>query len=86
MVFQLPSLALPVTTATQKGLARQVKYLKVENEVLRGKLPGRITITPKERQRLQVRPEAGQSAASAGHDRQAEHASGLDSGGEEAAE
>ena len=49
-VFQ--SLLLVIATATQKELARQIKYLKVENEVLRGKLPGRITITPKERQRL----------------------------------
>jgi putative transposase len=46
------SLLLVITGSTQRDLARQVRYLKVENEVLRCKLPARITITPKERQRL----------------------------------
>src|SRR6476469_2147729 len=46
------SLLLVIAGATQRELARQIRYLKVENEVLRGKLPARITITPKERQRL----------------------------------
>ena len=46
------SLLLVVAGATQRELARQVRYLKVENEVLRSKLPARITVTPKERQRL----------------------------------
>lgn len=49
-VFQ--SLLLVIAGATQKELARHVKYLKVENEILRGKLPKRITITPKEKARL----------------------------------
>jgi putative transposase len=49
-VFQ--SLWLVIAGATQKELARQVKYLKVENEILRSKLPRRIVVTPKERQRL----------------------------------
>jgi putative transposase len=49
-VFQ--SLLLVIAGATQKELARQIKYLKVENETLRSKLPKRITITPKERHRL----------------------------------
>ena len=49
-VFQ--SLWLAIAGATQKELARQVKYLKVENEILRSKLPKRIVVTPKERQRL----------------------------------
>ena len=49
-VFQ--SLLLVIAGATQKELARQVKYLKVENEILRSKLPKRITVTPKERNRL----------------------------------
>ncbi|MBS0207961.1 MAG: DDE-type integrase/transposase/recombinase [Planctomycetes bacterium] len=49
-VFQ--SLLLVIAGATQKELARQVKYLKVENEILRSKLPKRITVTPKERRRL----------------------------------
>jgi putative transposase len=49
-VFQ--SLLLVIAGSTQKELARQVKYLKVENEILRGKLPARITVTPKEQNRL----------------------------------
>lgn len=49
-VFQ--SLLLVIAGATQKELARQVKYLKVENEILRSKLPKRITVTPKEKNRL----------------------------------
>src|SRR5512147_2748507 len=49
-VFQ--SLLLVIAGATEKELARQVKYLKVENEILRSKLPKRITVTPKERNRL----------------------------------
>lgn len=46
------SLLLVIAGATQKELARQVKYLKVENEILRSKLPKRITVTAKERNRL----------------------------------
>jgi putative transposase len=49
-VFQ--SLLLVIAGATQKELARQIKYLKVENEILRSKLPKRITVTPKEKNRL----------------------------------
>jgi putative transposase len=41
-----------LATATDRELARQVKFLKVENEILRSKLPPRITVTPKERRRL----------------------------------
>ena len=41
-----------IAGATQDELARQVRYLKVENETLRSKLPARIVVTPKERQRL----------------------------------
>ncbi len=52
MVNVFQSLLLVIAGATEKELARQVKFLKVENEVLRAKLPKRITITPKERQRL----------------------------------
>jgi putative transposase len=46
------SLLLVIAGSTQRELARQVRYLKVGNEILRNKLPARITITPKERQRL----------------------------------
>ena len=49
-VFQ--SLFLVIAGATQKELARQVKYLKVENQILRSKLPRRVTVTAKERVRL----------------------------------
>ena len=33
-------------------LIRQIEYIKVENEILRSKLPGRITTTPAEKRRL----------------------------------
>lgn len=46
------SLLLVIAGSTQRELARQVRYLKVENEILRSKLPARITLTAKERQRL----------------------------------
>ncbi|WP_254508186.1 integrase core domain-containing protein [Anatilimnocola floriformis] len=49
-IFQ--SLLLVIAGATQKELARQVKYLKVENQILRSKLPKRITVTMAERNRL----------------------------------
>lgn len=49
-VFQ--SLLLVIAGSTQKELARQIKYLKVENQILRSKLPKRITVTLKERNRL----------------------------------
>lgn len=49
-IFQ--SLLLVIAGATQKELARQVKYLKVENEILRSKLPKRIVVTLKEKHRL----------------------------------
>ncbi len=35
------SLLLIIAGATQKELARQVRYLKVENDILRSKLPAR---------------------------------------------
>lgn len=46
------SLLLVIAGSTQRELARQVRYLKTENEILRSKLPTRISITAKERQRL----------------------------------
>ena len=49
-IFQ--SLLLVIAGGTQKELARQVKYLKVENQILRSRLPQRIVCTPKERVRL----------------------------------
>ncbi|MEX0655327.1 MAG: integrase core domain-containing protein [Phycisphaeraceae bacterium] len=41
-----------IAHATHRELAAQVQYLKVENEILRSKLPKRITVTPTERARL----------------------------------
>jgi putative transposase len=38
--------------ATDRELARQVQYLKVENGILRGKLPGRAHVTAQEKERL----------------------------------
>jgi putative transposase len=44
-VFQSLLLAIAIATATQNELARQIKYLKVENQILRSKLPGRISVS-----------------------------------------
>ena len=49
-VFQ--SFLLMLATATDWALAQQVQFLKNENQILRGKLPKRITVTPQKRQRL----------------------------------
>jgi putative transposase len=38
--------------ATDRELARMMSYLKEENKVLRGRLPQRTEVTPKERERL----------------------------------
>jgi putative transposase len=46
------SLLLVIAGATQKELARQVRYLTVENQLLRSKLPQRLTLTMQERNRL----------------------------------
>jgi putative transposase len=43
---------LMLAGATEKELILQVQYLKAENQILRGKLPGRITVTVAERTRL----------------------------------
>jgi putative transposase len=46
------SLFLLLATAAGNTLAKQVQFLKVENEILRSKLPRRIRVTPRERSRL----------------------------------
>src|SRR5262245_54849290 len=46
------ALLMLIVGATNKELARQVTYLKVENKILRGKLSGRVTVTAQERNRL----------------------------------
>ena len=38
--------------ATDRELARMISYLKEENRILRARLPERINVTPKERERL----------------------------------
>jgi putative transposase len=48
----LQPLLLYLAATTDRELARMIEFLKEENRILRGKLPGRITVTHKERQRL----------------------------------
>ncbi|MCG8508930.1 MAG: hypothetical protein MI741_06835, partial [Rhodospirillales bacterium] len=48
----LQPLFLLMARCTHNALARQVQYLKVENEILRSKLPKRTQLTPEERCRL----------------------------------
>ncbi len=43
---------LIIARSTQKELARQVSYLKVENQILRSRLPERISLTQREKNRL----------------------------------
>jgi putative transposase len=45
-------LILMLASLTRSELARQIQYLKAENEILRAKLPKRVTVTPRERRRL----------------------------------
>lgn len=46
------SLLLLIAGSTQKELASQIRYLKIENEILRSKLPSRVSVTAKERNKL----------------------------------
>lgn len=46
------SLILLIAGATQKELARQVSYLKAENQILRSRLPNRVSLTEREKNRL----------------------------------
>jgi putative transposase len=46
------SLMLVIAGSTNKELARQVSYLKAENEILRSRLPDRISLTQREKNRL----------------------------------
>lgn len=47
----LPLLRI-LASSSDSELARQVEFLKTENQVLRSRLPKRITVTPTERERL----------------------------------
>ena len=46
------SLLLVMAGSTDRELARQVNYLKAENQILRSRLPGRISLTEREKNRL----------------------------------
>ncbi len=46
------SLILLIAHSTEKELARQVSYLKAENQILRSRLPDRISLTQREKSRL----------------------------------
>jgi putative transposase len=48
----LQPLWLLLTTSKDKDLRQMIEYLKEENRILRSKLPDRITVTPRERNRL----------------------------------
>ena len=43
---------LLIAGSTQKELASQIRYLKIENQILRSKLPSRVQVTPQERTKL----------------------------------
>jgi putative transposase len=43
---------LVIAKSTQKELARQVSYLKAENQMLRSRLPAKISLTQREKNRL----------------------------------
>ena len=45
-------LLLLIADSTQKELARQIRYLKIENEILRSKLPRIVPVTETDRHRL----------------------------------
>ena len=45
-------LLLLIAGSTQKELASQIRYLNIENEILRSKLPKRVPVTEKERNKL----------------------------------
>ena len=46
------TLLVVIAGSTQKQLASQIRYLKIENEILRSKLPARVSVTEQERNRL----------------------------------
>jgi hypothetical protein len=64
--------------ATRQELARQVQYLKVENEILRSKLPKKLTVTPEERPPCPRGSETRDGHQRADHDRRPTDISALD--------
>jgi len=65
MAALLHPLLTLLASLTRQELARQVAYLKAENQILRSKLPARITLTNQQRRRLvkHGKPLASQLAA-----------------------
>ena len=45
-------LLLLIAGSTQRELAAQIRYLSIENEILRSRLPKRVSITQQERNKL----------------------------------
>ena len=45
-------LLLVIAGSTQEELASQIRHLKIENEILRSKLPSRVCVTDKERNKM----------------------------------
>jgi putative transposase len=52
MIRILEPLLILIAKATDRELASMLEYLKVENRILRSKLPKRVLVTPREKQRL----------------------------------
>ena len=48
----LDRLWIALATATDRELGRMIEYLKEENRILRDKLPKRVAVTSREKQRL----------------------------------
>ena len=46
------SLMLVTARSTQKELARQISYLKAKNQILQSRLPDRISLIQREKNRL----------------------------------
>jgi putative transposase len=46
MINRFRSLLLLLAGASERQLAQQVQFLKEENQILRGKLPARVHVTP----------------------------------------
>src|SRR5258708_2640599 len=52
MIRLCQKMLLYLAAASDRELARQVQYLREENRIRRSKLPKRIAVTPRERNRL----------------------------------
>ena len=54
---------LLIAGSTQKQLASQIRYLKIENQILRSKLPARVNVTEQERTSLRGSSEIHPTSA-----------------------